>query len=124
MFLFSKQGFSGLGRGKRHCLERVQAPDASLRRNGAACLLSSSPPPRSETGHLSALFKVALCLQDNVAKGSRADTTGNLPVSEEEAAPVAEAVRCHRCGVEHSCRVSDTQDGCFLSLPPSLLEAC
>ena len=50
-------------------------------------------------GHLSALFKVALCLQDNVAKGSGADTTGNLPVSEEEAVPVAEAVGCHRCGV-------------------------
>lgn len=73
-------------------------------------------------GHLSALFKVALCLQDNVAKGSGADTTGNLPVSEEEAVPVAEAVGCHRCGVEHSRGVTETRDGSvsFPCLPASL----
>lgn len=47
---------------------------------------SSLPPPsQPETGHHGALFKVALCLQYNVAEGSGADTTGNLPVSEEAA---------------------------------------
>lgn len=49
--------------------------------------------PRPETGHHRACFKVALCLQYNVAEGNGADTTGNLPVS-EEAAPVAEVVGC------------------------------
>lgn len=61
-------------------------------------LPAASPPPRPETGHLSALFKVALCLQDNVAEGNGADTTGNLPVS-EEAALVAEVVGCRHWSV-------------------------
>lgn len=55
---------------------------------------SSLPPPsQPETGHHGALFKVALCLQYNVAEGSGADTTGNLPVS-EEAASAAEVAGC------------------------------
>lgn len=49
-------------------------------------------------GHHRASFRVALCLQYNVAEGNGADTTGNLPVS-EEAALVAEVVRCRRWSV-------------------------
>lgn len=37
-------------------------------------------------------------MQYNVAEGNGADTTGNLPVS-EEAVPVAEVVGCRRRGV-------------------------
>ena len=61
-------------------------------------LPAASPPSRPEMGHLSAVFKVALCLQDNVAEGNGADTTGNLPVS-EEAALVAEVVGCRHWSV-------------------------
>lgn len=41
------------------------------------------PAPSPEMGHHGAFFRVALCLQYNVAEGSGADTTGNLAVSEE-----------------------------------------
>lgn len=41
---------------------------------------------------------MALCLQYNVAEGNGADTTGNLPVS-EEAVRVAEVVGCRQWSV-------------------------
>lgn len=50
-------------------------------------------------------------MQYNVAEGSRADTTGNLPVS-EEAVPVAEVVGCRQWGL-WSCPGS----GCCFSIP-------
>lgn len=56
-------------------------------------------------------------MQYNVAEGNGADTTGNLPVS-EEAAPVAEVLGHWRWGV-----VAELPRPMIplLSLPPSLL---
>lgn len=81
---------------------------------------SSLPPPsQPETGHHGALVKVALCLQYNVAEGSGADTTGNLPVS-EEASSAAEVAGCLDAdgGAFSSCRAV------FPSLLRGLLKGC
>lgn len=66
-------------------------PEGSPLEKPGVCL-----PPPPETGHRGAFFRVALCLQYNVAEGNGADTTGNLPVSQE--LPGAGVVGCLRQG--------------------------
>lgn len=60
--------------------------------SGAARPPAPSPGQKRDT---LALQAEELCLRCNVAGGNGADTTGNLPVS-EEAAPVAEVLGCRR----------------------------